>query len=57
VLVLAGMERDVSDALATQLDQPATIELPYAVLTRRDLLLGGALLTLSLLALASGQAV
>lgn len=57
VLVLAGMERDVSDALATQLDQPATIELPHAVLTRRDLLLGGALLTLSLLALASGQAV
>lgn len=56
VLVLAGMERHAADVLATKLDQPAMVELPDAMLTRRDWLLGGGLLALSLLALAIGQA-
>lgn len=56
VLVLAGIERHAADVLATKLDQPAMVELPDAMLTRRDWLLGGGLLALSLLALAIGQA-
>lgn len=56
VLVLAGIERQAADVLATKLDQPAMVELPDAMLTRRDWLLGGGLLALSLLALAIGQA-
>jgi len=55
VLALAGMEGNVPDAFATKLDQAQTIELPDAALTQRDLLLGSALLVLSLWALTLGQ--
>lgn len=55
VLALAGMEGNVPDAFATKLDQAQTIELPDAALTQRDLLLGSALLVLSLWTLTLGQ--
>lgn len=56
VLVLAGVEHDTVDVFSAKLNQPAMVELPDARLTRRDRLLGGGLLALSLLALAIGQA-
>ena len=51
VLALAGMEHDDSDAFAQALNRPSCIELPDAMLTRRDALFGTALLGISLLSL------
>ena len=55
VLALAGMEYSASDAFAAQLDMPQRIDLPDAMLMPRDVLLGAALLGLSLLALSLGN--
>ena len=55
VLALAGMQHNSPDVFEAELDQAQTIVLPNAALTQRDLLLGGSLLALSLLALILGQ--
>jgi len=56
VLALAGMETGSPVVFAAQLDMPETIELPDTTLTRQDVVVGLGLLTLSILALALGQA-
>lgn len=55
VLALAGMDSLPVNTFTATLDRPATIELPNAVLTSRDIFYGTGLLAMSLLLHSVGQ--